>query len=194
MDIVEFIRSMNLFDLMVVLVLFAMFIVGFVQGAVRRIVGIITITFSFFLAAQLSVPLGDFLISNWTTYPHEYSLMLGFLALFVAAVFAFFLVVQGTYSKTQIFAEHPVVDEVLGGFLGVIQGLLLLMFVTIVLDQYFLYAPSAAEVSEVPLLRPLWEALNTSAFGSLLHQTVIPNFINLVGLLIPGYVKATYHL
>lgn len=194
MDVVGSIRSLNVFDLLVVVFLFAMFVLGFIQGTVRRVVGILTISFSFFLAAQLSVPLGSFLVKNWTTYPTEYSMMLGFLTLFVAAVVAFFLVVQGTYTKTEIFARHPIVDELLGGVLGIAQGLLFLMFLTIVLDQYFLYAPSTAEVAEVPLLRPFWEALNASSFGALLHQTVIPNFINIFGFLLPPYVKATYGL
>jgi uncharacterized membrane protein required for colicin V production len=194
LDIVGFIQSMNLFDLLVVLFLFAAFVLGYVQGTVRRVVGTLTITFSFFLAAWLSVPFGEFLVSNWTTYPVEYSMMLGFLALFGAAVVAFFLIVQGTYSKTQIFARYPVIDEVLGGVVGIAQALLFLMFLTIVLDQYFLYAPDVPEVDELPFLRPFWEAINASGFGQLLHQTVIPNFIGLLGFLIPDYIKATYGL
>lgn len=192
MDVVEFIKSLNLFDLMVVLFLFAMFILGYIQGAVRRVVGTLTITFSFFLAAQLSVPFGDFLIQNWTNYPDEYSRMIGFLTLFGAGVVAFFLVVQGTYSKTEIFARHPVVDELLGGVLGVAQGLLFLMFLTIVLDQYFLFAPSAGQTFELPFLRPFWTAINASGFGSLLHQTVIPNFVSITGFLLPDYIRALY--
>jgi len=192
LDIVGFIQSLNMFDLLIMLFLVGMFVLGFVQGAIRRVVGTLTITFSFFLAAWLSVPFGEFLVSNWTTFPVEYSMMLGFLTLFTAAVVAFFLVVQGTYSKTQIFARHPVIDEVLGGFLGVAQGLLFLLFLTMVLDQYFLYAPTAPAVDEVPLLRPFWEAVSTSGFGSLLHETVIPNFVNLFAPLLPDYIKATY--
>jgi uncharacterized membrane protein required for colicin V production len=191
-DIVEFIQSLNLFDLMVVVFLFAMFILGYIQGTIRRVVGTIAITFSFFLAAQLSVPLGEFLISNWRNNPDEYSRMLGFLTLFVAGVVAFFLVVQGTYSKTEIFARHPVVDELLGGVLGVAQGLLFLVFITIVLDQYFLYAPSGGQVSEVPFLRPFWTSLNASGFGSLLHETVIPNFVGITGFMLPDYLKGLY--
>ncbi len=194
MDIVSTIQSLNVFDLLVGLFLVGMFVLGYIQGAVRRIVGILSMTFSFFVAAQLSVPFGNFLASNWTNFPHEYSVMLGFLTLFFAAVVALFLVVQGTYSKTQVFAKHPVIDEILGGLLGVVQGFLLLMFVTIILDQYFLYAPSAAKVSEVPFLRPFWEALNASGFGHLLHQTVIPNFLGLVGILVPQAVREPYGL
>ncbi len=193
MDVVGTIKSLNLFDLMVVLFLFAMFILGYVQGAIRRVVGTLCITFSFFLAALLSVPLGEFLKQNWgTSYPDEYSVMIGFLTLFGAGVVAFFLVVQGTYRKTEIFAQHPLVDELLGGVLGVAQGLLFLLFLTIVLDQYFLNTPSGGQVSELPFLRPFWMSLNVSGFGTLLHQTVIPNFVALTGFLLPDYIKALY--
>ncbi len=194
MDIVGFITSLNLFDLVVILFLVGMFVLGFIQGSIRRVVGILCMTFSFFIAALLSVPVGEFLAENWTNYPTEYSVMLGFLALFVAAVIALFLLVQGTYQKTQLFASHPVIDEVLGGVLGVVQGLLLLLFLTIILDQYFLYAPTAAATAELPLLRPFWEALNLSGIGAAFHQTVIPSFLGLVGFLVPDYIEATYGL
>jgi uncharacterized membrane protein required for colicin V production len=193
-DIVGFIKSLNLFDLVVFLFLVGMFVLGFIQGSIRRVVGILCMTFSFFLAAQLSVPLGSFLAENWTYYPTEYSVMIGFLVLFVAAVVALFLIVQGTYQKTQLFARHPIVDEVLGGVLGVVQGLLLLLFLTIILDQYFLFAPTAAKTAEVPFLRPVWEALNVSGIGVAFHQTVIPNFLGLVGLLVPDYIEAAHGL
>lgn len=190
-DIVETIKSINLFDLLTILFLFAMFVLGYIQGTIRRLMGTLSFIFSFFLAALLSVPMGDFLKSYWTNYPDEYSVMIGFLALFGAAIVAFFLVIQGTYTKTELFSRYPVVDEVLGGVVGVAQGLFLLLFLTIILDQYFRYYPSVAPIDELPLLRSFWEAINGSGFGNLLHQQVIPNFVNLAGFLLPDYVKAT---
>ena len=165
MDIVGFITSLNLFDLVVILFLVGMFVLGFIQGSIRRVVGILCMTFSFFLAAVLSVPVGEFLAGYWTYHPTQYSVMIGFLAVFVTSVVALFLLVQGTYQKTQLFAKYPVIDEVLGGVLGVLQGLLLLLFLTIILDQYFLYAPTVAKTDELPLLRPFWEAINESGIG-----------------------------
>jgi uncharacterized membrane protein required for colicin V production len=193
-DIVGTIQSINLFDLLFLLFLFAMFVLGYIQGSIRRLVGTLSFIFSFFMAAALSVPFGDFLKSYWTTYPDEYSVMIGFLTVFVAAVIAFFLVIQGTYTKTALFAKWPVVDEVVGGVVGVSQGLLLLLFVTIILDQYFLYAPTTAPIEEVPFLRGFWEALNGSNVGALYHNQVIPNFVSLFGFLLPEYIKATYGL
>jgi uncharacterized membrane protein required for colicin V production len=193
-DIVDAISSFNVFDLVFLLFLCGMFVLGYIQGTVRRLVGTLSFIFSFFLAAALSVPFGAFLQSYWTNYPDEYSNMIAFLTVFVAAVVAFFLVIQGTYSKTALFSKWPVLDEVLGGVVGVIQGFLLLMFLTIILDQYFLYAPTTASGDELPLMRSFWEAINTSSVGSLLHQTVIPNFISLFGFFLPEYIKATYGL
>ena len=194
MDIVGFIQSLNLFDLLVMLFLVGMFVLGFAQGTIRRVVGTLTITFSFFLAAWLSravrgVPrleldhlpgrvLGDARLPDPVhgrrggVLPRR----------------------PGDVLQAQIFARHPVIDEVLGGFLGVAQGLLFLMLLSIMLDQYFLYAPNAPAVDEVPFLRPFWEALNASGFGSLLHETVIPNFVNLFSPLLPDYIKATYSI
>jgi uncharacterized membrane protein required for colicin V production len=191
-EIVQQITAFNKFDLFVGLFLFAMFVLGYIQGTIRRVVGTLSISFSFFLAAALQGPFGDFLASNWVNYPKEYSHMLGFGTIFVAAVLALFLVVQGTYSKTEIFARHPIVDEVLGGILGVAQGLLLLLFATIILDQYFMYAGLATGFSEVPFIRAFWTALNESSFGALLHQQVIPNFLQITSFLIPATIRATY--
>lgn len=194
MNIVETIQSFNVFDLLFLLFLFGMFVLGYIQGSVRRLVGTLSFIFSFFLAALLSVPFGSFLKSYWTNYPDQYSEMLAFLTIFVAAIVAFFLVIQGTYTKTALFAKWPVVDEIVGGLVGVAQGFLLLMFLTIILDQYFLYYPATSTVEEVPLLRGFWEAVNGSSVGALLHQTVIPNFVSLFGFLLPEYIKATYQV
>ena len=191
MNFADFFRSVNVTDVLIILGLFAFFILGYIQGTIRRVVGILSMAFSFFLAALLSVPLGEFLAQSWHQFPPEYSAMIGFLTVFVAAVVAFSLVIQGTYKKAELFAKYPVIDEVLGGVLGVIQGFLLLMFITIILDQAFL-RPNVPDNDELPFLRDIWNAINQSGFGNLLHTTVIPNFVALFGLLIPESIKGTY--
>ena len=81
--------------------------------------------------------------------------MIGYLVIFIAAVVAFTLVIQGTYKKAPLFAKYPVVDEILGGLLGIVQGFLLLLFLTIILDQYYLYTniPPAERRDRVPARR-----------------------------------------
>jgi uncharacterized membrane protein required for colicin V production len=192
-DIRAFISGINLFDLLVILFLFGMFVLGFIQGSIRRIVGILSIVFSFFLAAQLSVPFGTFLAQNWVQFPHEYSVMIGFLVLFVAAVVAFSLVIQGTYTRTHLFASHPVLDEILGGVLGVIEGLLFLIFLTIILDQYFLYR-GPTDSHEMAFLRQFWTTLDQSGFGQALHLTIIPALLGVTSFLLPASIRAPYGL
>lgn len=188
----EFLKSINLFDVLVILALFTMFILGFIQGVIRRGVGILSIVFSFFLAAQLQVPLGKFLGDNWRQFPPEYGAMIGFLTVFVAAVIAFSLVIQGTYRKALVFAKYPVVDEVVGGLLGVLQGFLVLLFITIILDQFFLLPNVPVDADELPFLRDVWTAANNSGTGALLHGHLIPNFIGLTSFLLPESVRLLY--
>ncbi len=192
MNVADFLRSINLFDILVILVLFGFFIVGFIQGTIRRVVGILSIMFSFFFAAQVEVQLGGFLGDNWDQFPREYAAMIGFLAVFVAAVIAFSLVIQGTYKKAPLWVKYPALDEAIGGVLGVVQGFLLLMFLTIILDQFFLLANFPVDRDELPFLRDFWNTVNGSGTGALLHQTVIPNFIALTAFLIPDSVKLLY--
>jgi uncharacterized membrane protein required for colicin V production len=192
MDIGSFMQTVNIVDLVVVTALFGMFVLGFMQGAIRRLVGILTITFSFFLAAQLQVPLGRFLLQYWHEFPAGYAEMIGFLTVFTAAVIAFALITQGTYSRVHVFAAHPVIDEVLGGLLGVIEGGLLLVFVMIILDQFFLHGSPAADPSELPFLRDFWTAINAAATGGVIHHQLIPGLVAITSLLLPESLRATY--
>lgn len=192
MNIGGFFATVSLVDLAIFAYLFGWFVLGWAQGAVRRIVGILTVTFSFFLAAQLNLYLGPFLASHWTQFPAGYAEMIGFGTLFVAGAIAFALVVQGTYSRVAVFAAHPIVDEALGGLLGLVQGALVLVFVVIILDQFFLTASPAADASELPVLRDLWTSINSSWTGGQIHATVIPGIISITGFLIPSAVRATY--
>ena len=113
--------------------------------------------------------------------------MIGYLVIFVAAVVAFTLVIQGTYKKAPLFAKYPVLDEILGGLLGVVQGFLLLLFVVIILDQYYLYTNIPPDSDdESGSCATFWDAINTSNTGDLLHGTVIPAFLAIFGFLIPA--------
>lgn len=192
MDIGAFMSNLNLFDLLVVLGLFGCFLLGFIQGTIRRLLGIGSMLFSFLLAANVKDPLGDFLGDNWTQFPPEYGAMIGFLTIFVAATVAFSLTIQGTYRKAPLFQRATAVDEVIGGVLGVLQGLMLLMFVTIILDTFFLLSNFPVDPQELTFLRSFWDALNTSGTGQLLHDTVIPAVIGVASFLIPASIRVLY--
>lgn len=192
MDVAGFITSQNLFDLLVLLVLFFAFILGFVQGTIRRLLGIASILFSFLVAAQVRDALGSFLANNWTQFPREYSYMLGFLIVFVAGSVAFSLVIQGFYKRTPLMARATIVDEVLGGILGVLQALIIIGALTIILDSFFKLPNIAPDNDELKFLRDFWNALDPSGTASVFRGTLIPAFFALVGAFIPSDIRGLY--
>ena len=192
MDFVETLQSINVVDILVILFLFGMFVLGYIQGTIRRLVGLLSVTFSFFLAALLSVPVGEFLAANWTQYPTEYSVMIGFGVVFVAAVVAFAIVVQGTYQRQELFAKYPVIDEVLGGILGVVQGAFLVGCLIVILDSYFLIPGAPTSGGELPFLRGFFDFYTDSGTAELFRTQLIPGFFNIFGILIPDNVQTFY--
>jgi uncharacterized membrane protein required for colicin V production len=191
-DISEILNSINSFDLLVVLILAALFILGFIQGTVRRLLGILSIVFSFLLAANLRGPLGDFLAANWTQFPGEYSRMIGFGTVFVGASLAFSLVIQAFYTKTPLFQKYTVVDELLGGLLGILQGVLLIGAMIVILDSFFRIPGIAPRGEELPFLREIFNAYDGSITADIFRTTLIPAFLTIVGPLVPGDLRAAY--
>ncbi|MEA2631082.1 MAG: hypothetical protein QOE66_1301, partial [Chloroflexota bacterium] len=77
MDLGSFLGGIGTVDLLIVLFFMGFFVLGFAQGTIRRLLGIASVLFSFLLAANLAEPLSQFLGSNWTQFPREYSYMIG---------------------------------------------------------------------------------------------------------------------
>lgn len=193
MDIGEFLVSGNRFDLLVLVGLFGLFVLGYIQGTVRRLVGILGILLAFLLAANLQEALGEFLAANWYQFEPEYSRMLGFATLFGAGVVASSAVIQGTLPRYFVVARFPVIDEILGGLLGIVQGVLLLALMTIVLDQYFLLSVAdRARSDEIEALRSLWRAIDGSGTGVFLRESIIPVLVAVFGIGLPATLKSLY--
>ena len=137
MNIGDFLSSINRFDLLVVLFAFGMFVLGFIQGTIRRVLGLASMLFSFLFAANLREPLGNYLAANWNDYPDEYAVMLGFGIVFLAATIAFTVVIQGFYHKQALFEKATFADEVIGGLLGLVQAFFLVGCIIVILDSFF---------------------------------------------------------
>jgi uncharacterized membrane protein required for colicin V production len=196
-NIAEYIRSINPFDLVIVLVLFAFFILGFMQGTIRRLLGIAAIIFSFILAANLRQPLGDFLKANWTQFPPDYAVMVGFGTVFVAAMVSSTLVIQSYYQKMPLFGKHPIIDELLGGALGIVQGALILGAVIIILDTWFTIPGQPARDNELPGLRAIYEAYDPpgapiSQTAVIYRDALVPGFLAVTGPVMPQALRAFY--
>jgi uncharacterized membrane protein required for colicin V production len=191
-DFGEFLGGIPTVDLLLVLYFMAFFVLGFAQGTIRRLIGVGSILFSFFLAANLAGPLGDFLGANWTQFPKEYSYMVGFMTVFVAAALAFAIVAQGFYKPQPLFEKARFVDEVLGGVLGVLQAAIILGSVIVILGSFFLIPGIPPDPDELPILRDLWTALQGSRIADAFADTLIPAFFAIFGFLVPDSIEVLF--
>lgn len=192
MDFGGFLSSIQPIDLLLFLYFIGFFVLGFAQGTIRRVIGIASILFSFFLASQLYEPLGAFLATNWTQFPKEYSYMIGYLTVFVAASVAFALVAQGWYKPQPLFQKARFVDELIGGVLGLVQAGLILGCLIIILSTFFMIPTIAPDPQEIGFLRTVWEALEKSQIVDTFQATLIPLFFSVTGFLIPDSIESLY--
>ena len=192
MDFGEFLAGISTVDLVLVLFFIGFFVLGFAQGAIRRVIGIGAIMFSFLLAANLYEPLGAFLANNWSQFSRQYSYMIGFGTVFLAAVIAFALVAQGWYKPQPLFAKARWADEIIGGVLGVIEAGIILGATIIILGSFFLIPGIPQDPNELLGLRELWNALETSQIVDYFQSTLIPGFFSVFGLFIPDSIEVYY--
>lgn len=170
----------------------AAFILGYLQGTVRRLLGILSILFSFVLAAQIRGPFGDFLIGNWTQFPAAYSRMLGFAFLFIVSSVAFTILIENVYERSPVMPRHPWLDPILGGILGVIEAGVIIGAGIIILDSYFKAAGLTPAATEIFAVRDLDHAIDVSQTARIYRHELIPGFFFLVGWLIPEDIRALF--
>ena len=192
MDFGAFLASISTVDLLLFLFFAGFFVLGFAQGTIRRLIGLGSVLFSFFLAANLSGPLGEFLGNNWRQFSPEYSYTVGFATIFVASAVAFALVAQGWYKPTPLFEKARFVDEVLGGLLGLLQAGVILGAVIVILGTFFLIPGIAPDSDELPLMRQIWEALDQSVIAQYFQDVLIPAFFAVFGFLVPDTITALF--
>jgi uncharacterized membrane protein required for colicin V production len=188
------VERIQTFDLVIFLALLAMFVVGYAQGVVRRLLGIGAILFSLILGAQLRQPLGEYLAREWTTIAPEYSYMVAFGAVFTAAAVTLSLAIQIMYRPAPLFPRYPVLDEILGGLLGVLEGFLILIAILLITDPYYTNAnfKEKAGLGEFMLLRYLHEWIDPTLIADVLRHGVIPIVLAIIGVLIPLDVRQTF--
>ena len=192
MDFVGFLGGINTVDLLLFLFFAGFFVLGFAQGTIRRLLGILSIMFSFLLAASLAGPLSEFLGANWRQFSPEYGYMVGFGVVFVAASVAFAVVIQSFYKPQPLFQKARFADEIIGGFLGLVQAALILGAIVIILDSFFLIPGIPQDPDELPFLRDIWGALDSSQIVQVFRESIIPFFFLLTGLFIPNRIEEMY--
>jgi uncharacterized membrane protein required for colicin V production len=183
-DIVGAIKSAPVVDLGLLIGLGAFFFLGVMQGAIRRLLGIASIMVAFLIAGNMRDTAGDFLAQNWTQFDLGYNRLLAFVIIFLVVAVAFSIVIQGFYKRTEISAEHPILDDAVGGLLGLFQGLLLLLFVVIILNSYPLPGARSGDVAQ------LRDAQNIIASQSHIAQwfkeALAPPTLRILSFLLPS--------
>jgi hypothetical protein len=101
-------------------------------------------------------------------------------------------VIQGFYKHQPLFEKATFVDEVIGGFLGVLQGLFLIGCVIVILDSFFSIPTIPESGAELPFLRGFHEFLDGSGTAELFRSRLIPGFFSVFGLLIPDDLKTFF--
>lgn len=192
MNIIDAITSVKAIDLLVFFAFFALFILGYMQGIIRRLLGIASIVISLLVAAQLRTPVGAFLSENWTQYTPDYDHMIAFGSIFLAGTIASTIALQLFFKPIPLFAKYPVLDEILGGLLGLLQGALLLIAFYLITDPFFTVSGQAAHANEFPFVRQIHDVLEGSVTADVVRHQLVPAFLFLLGGLFPSDVTAAF--
>jgi len=191
-DIIGAITAVQPIDLLVFFGLFGMFILGFMQGIIRRLLGIASVLLSLLIAAQVREPLGSFLAQNWTQYPAEYNFMIAFGTVFLAGSIGSTIAIQLFFRPVPLLARYPVIDEILGGVLGLVQAGLILGAFFIITDPFFLTVGQNAGATEFPFVREIHTAFNDSITAAITRDRIVPFIFLLLGAGFPAAVKDVF--
>ena len=192
MDVIGAIRGLNLFDLLVIFFVCGFFLAGFVQGTLRRLLGLAILVVALLFALNLRDPLGSWLGQYWTQFPKEYSTMLAFGISFVVIYMGGSIAVQTFYRRTQLFKRSTVIDEILGGLLGILQALLLVGAMIMILDSFFRIPGIAPDSDEVGILRDIYRFYDPSQAAILFRDALIPAFLALFAWITPAGLRALF--
>jgi len=184
-DVVEFIQGLNLFDLLVVFFVATFFVIGYIQGTLRRALGLAIALVSLLLAMNLREPVGAWLAQYWHQLPQAYVYMLALGGSFLVIYILGSIAVQSFYHKTVVFSKATVVDEALGGVLGAVQALLLVSALIIVLDSYYAQSGVRTNPNELGILGDIYNFYNASHIVELFRSSLIPLFFALFGWIVP---------
>lgn len=187
-------EQLQAFDLVIFLALLAMFIVGYAQGLVRRLLGTAAILFSIVLGVLLRPTVGDYLQQQWTGLAPLYSHMVAFAAVFLASAVTLSLAIQLTYRPAPLLTRYPVLDEILGGLVGVVQGIIILIAVFLILDPYYTLpaVQDAIGPGEFTLLRTIHDLLDDTWTAGVLRDAVIPPLLSVFGFMFPADIIDTF--
>jgi uncharacterized membrane protein required for colicin V production len=170
---VEFLRDLSPMDLFIVLVLAAGVFIRFTQGLVRYALNVVVVIVAFIVASVLEGPLFNAL-GFWEAFNPLLREQILFLVLFIVLVVGGWFVVRALYQRTRLPIARQL-DELGGALLGLLFAALVVGFLVVVMDTFFLTAPESV-TAEAGIIKGLYDALESSALVGLFRDTLIPVF------------------
>lgn len=192
MDVVGFIQGLNFFDILAAFFVAGFFVVGYIQGTLRRLLGLAIALVSLLFALNLRDPLGSWLAQYWTQLPRDYVYMLALGGSFLVIYVGGSIAVQTFYRRTPLFARATAMDELVGAILGAVQALLLIGALVMTLDSYFHQAGVAPNPNELGFLRSIFDFYDQSQIADLYRASLIPLFFVLFGWITPTDLRRQY--
>ena len=186
----QILQTATLFDVVIGLLALGMFVVGWLQGTIRQLLGIGVLLVAFIFAGGLREPLGKFLAENWTFNDRLFDFMLAMLGVWIAATVTLIIGVQAFYRRVVIHRRLVVVDEILGGLLGAAQVLIVLAMLTIIFDSYYATLAPGANAHDSGWARTIWVLLKDSSVVHALRDGLIPAMVAILSPLLPADVSA----
>lgn len=175
-------------DIILLLILAGSFLVGFFWGVVRGLLSLAAWVVVFLLAAQLSVPLGDYLAKQWTSFTSDYNHMLAFLIVYALLFVVSLILIQIGVKGSQDVSRWPLVDDLLGGALLVTLAVLAIAGTITILQMF--YHPEAASSASAAWTQQLYNALHTSTIGGQIESGLVPFIISIFSPLLPAGVNS----
>jgi membrane protein required for colicin V production len=174
-------------DIALVAFLAAAFFVGIVRGAVRQLVALGAWFVTFVVAAYLRNPVGDWIAAQQLQLSPDYVHMLGFVLSFLVLFGLAVLVIEVGGTTLQL-TRQPLVDDVVGGIVGLGVGLLVVASLVIALDTFYATGPPAG-TAELDFVHAIEVALQRSTIVQSLHTSLVPGLVSLLGPLLPTDVR-----
>lgn len=179
---------MTTFDILLVLIIAGAFVVGFLWGAVRSLLMLAAWFAVFLLAALLSVPVGDYLTTQWSAYDTHWNHMAAFAILYFAGLVLAAILIWVGVKGAQGLSRFRLLDDIVSGAIMAVVAVLAITGVIVLLATAYRGSLGFAVIGP-DWTREVYQALLDSRIGDGLTRTVIPLLGTLLGPLLPAYVR-----
>ena len=190
MDLIGAIKSAPLVDLGFLFGLAIFLIIGVLQGPIRRLLDIGVMVVAFLFAANLRDTVGDFLHQNWRQFDLGYNRSLAFAVLFIVLTLLGTAAVQAYYHRIDVSPSHPIIDDIFGGAMGLVEGLFVLVIAVVILGSYMLPDAKPGDLSQYRSAQDL--VINQSHLTHAMRDSVAPVFVHVLSPLLPADVTSLF--